>query len=135
MSRFSRFIAMVLVLGLSAMAIGFAAVGFTENSTRPDLIVFQMLMTVAFGWILLRGPVGRAIASMLEGSSAPDAETAQLIDDLQHRVAQLEQRGLTSGEVEQAYSRIADVESRLDFTERLLTQVGERARIEPPGAS
>jgi len=135
MNRFSRFLAMVLVLVLSAMAIGFAAVGFTENSTRPDLIVFQMAMTAAFGWILLRGPVGRAIANMLEGSHAPDGDTAQLLDELQMRIAQLEQRGMTSGEVEQAYSRLSDVESRLDFTERLLTQVHDAARLQPPAGS
>ena len=124
MSRLSRFIAMILVLGLSAMALGFAAVGFTENSNRPDLIVFQMAITAAFAWVLLRGPVGRAIASMLEGSSLPDGETSQLLDDLQHRLALLEQRGMTSGEVEQAYNRIAEMESRLDFTERLLARGG-----------
>ncbi|MBK7596598.1 MAG: hypothetical protein IPJ11_15505 [Gemmatimonadetes bacterium] len=42
-------------------------------------------------------------------------------------MAELEHRGLTSGEVEQAYARIAEVEERLEFTERLLAQprIGE----------
>lgn len=125
-SRFSRGMALLLVLGLAAMALTFAAVSFSDNAGRrsPEILVMQLIALGGLAWLLLRGPVGRAIASMLEGSALPESEAAQLIDDLQHRIAQLEQRGMNSGEVEQAYQRLAEMESRLDFTERLLTRGG-----------
>lgn len=125
-TRFSRAMAMLLVVFLAGMALLFAAVSFSDNADRraPEILVMQLIALGGLSWLMLRGPVGRAIANMLEGSSLPDGDAAQLIDDLQHRVAQLEQRGMHSGEVEQAYQRLSEMESRLDFTERLLTRGG-----------
>ncbi len=132
--RFSRFLAMCLVLGLAVASIGFM-VFLLEEVVKDGFEwgIIGMAGLAAMGWLIFRGPVGKALASMLEGHGSADGDTAHQIDELHHRIAQLEQRGLTSGEVEQTYSRIADVESRLDFTERLLTQVGERARTQLPG--
>jgi hypothetical protein len=125
---------MCLVLMLVMMSGGYTVYLFEEVAKGGfEWALIGLAALGGMGWLMFRGPVGKALASMLEGQSHSDADNAQLIDDLHHRIAQLEQRGLTSGEVEQAFGRIADVESRLDFTERLLTQVGERARNQLPG--
>ena len=125
--RFSRFLAMCLVLGLAVASIMFMV--FLLEEVGPagfEWALIGMTGLGGLGWLIFRGPVGKALAGMLEGHGLPDGDTAQLLDDLHLRVAQLEQRGLTSGEVEQAYHRISEVESRLDFTERLLTQSSVR---------
>lgn len=49
-------------------------------------------------------------------------ELSAELDELRARVEDLEQRGLGSGEVEAQYARVAELEERLDFTERLLAQ-------------
>jgi len=41
---------------------------------------------------------------------------------LEARVAELEQRALTTGETEAHFARIAELEERLDFAERLLAR-------------
>jgi hypothetical protein len=56
--------------------------------------------------------VGRALGRRIEGTSVPEA-------DLHHRVEELEARLLAAEQVE---GRLADVEERLDFTERMLAR-------------
>jgi hypothetical protein len=70
------------------------------------------LMGAAF----LLGPIGRSIARRIAGREpgALDEESAARIQELEHRVA----------EVEQANGRITELEERLDFAERLLGQSG-----------
>jgi hypothetical protein len=88
--------------------------------------VAPMVVTIVLSFagasvIILRGPVGRAWARRIEGTSAPDPELA-------HRVEELEVR-LSS--VEQAEGRLAELEERLDFAERLLAkEVRKAAPIE-----
>lgn len=121
--RFSRVMAMFLVLGLAVASITFMVFLLEEIASAGfERVLIGMTGLGGLGWLIFRGPVGKALASMLEGHALPDGDAAQLIDDLHLRVAQLEQRGMVSGEVEQAYHRIAEMENRLDFTERLLTQ-------------
>ena len=52
----------------------------------------------------------------LDGMLDPTAE----LDELRARIEDLERRGLVSGEVEAQYAKLAEVEERLDFAERLL---------------
>ena len=77
----------------------------------------EAIAFVAFAFLLSKvfGPIGAAIGARLRGSraGAPD-----------HRLA---------SEVEQLHTRLADVEERLDFAERLLTRGGEVDQI-PGGA-
>jgi hypothetical protein len=65
------------------------------------------------GAVVLRGPVGKALASRIEGRTlgevAPPEEVLVELDDLRHRVLELEER--------------------LDFTERMLTQSRESAGL------
>lgn len=123
MNRVSRFVGMVLVLGLAGMSLLFMAF-LLDQSRHGDggLFVAGMAGLAAMGWLLLRGPVGKAIAGILEGQGQGDELLSQQVADLEARLAEIEQRGLTSGEVEQAYARLSEMEERLEFTERLLAQ-------------
>lgn len=127
MGRFSRLMAMVIVLMLAGGSMLFMAYMLDEAARHGfELVIAGLLGLGGMGFLLLRGPVGKAIAGMLEGSGV-DGISASRIADLEARLADIEHRGLTSGEVEQAYARIAEVEERLEFTERLLAQprIGE----------
>ena len=70
----------------------------------PEAIAF-----VAFAFLLSKvfGPIGAAIGARLRGPKAGAAD---------HRLA---------SEVDQLRVRLAEVEERLDFAERLLTRGGE----------
>jgi|CXWL01.1.fsa_nt_gi tetrahydromethanopterin S-methyltransferase subunit G len=127
MSRFSRLTAMAMVLFLAFGSMLFMAFIIEEAGRRGfEFVIAGLFGLAGMGFLLLQGPVGKALAAMLEGSSL-DGVSAQRIAELESRLADIEHRGLTSGEVEQAYARIAEVEERMEFTERLLAQprIGE----------
>jgi hypothetical protein len=65
--------------------------------------------------VILRGPVGKALARRIEGG-------AGVADD---RVRQLEAR---IQELEASQGRVAELEERMDFAERLLTHGAPDAR-------
>jgi hypothetical protein len=71
--------------------------------------------------LVLRGPLGRALASRIEGGVEPDARARERLGQLEHRVAELE-----AGQ-----QRVTELENRLEFAERLLTSA-DAARL-PPG--
>jgi hypothetical protein len=87
--------------------------------------VFTFVVTIAAAvTIILRGPVGRGLARAMEvgaGSGVSPEHDA--------RVAQLEQR---VAELEAAQSRLAELEERMDFAERLLTRNEPAGRL--PGS-
>ena len=79
-----------------------------------DLIVFLgLLATTIILW-----PVMRAFARRLEGKGASDPALHAEIEQLQHRL----------GEVDGLHQRVAELEERIDFTERML------ARTQAPAA-
>ncbi|MEP6591439.1 MAG: hypothetical protein ABJC19_09675 [Gemmatimonadota bacterium] len=65
------------------------------------------------------GPIIKAFARRIESKTGPGDDRMLM---LEARLADLEQRGLTSGEVEAQYTRLAEVEERLDFAERMMTK-------------
>lgn len=71
------------------------------------------ILSAVAGAVILRGPVGKALANRIEGrtlgDAAPPEEVLVELDDLRHRVLELEER--------------------LDFTERMLTQSRESAGL------
>ncbi|MEO8636393.1 MAG: hypothetical protein ABI587_14055 [Gemmatimonadales bacterium] len=76
---------------------------------------------IAAGFVLY--PLMRAIARRIEGrSTAADPELLAEIEHLRHRVADLE--GMQQ--------RVGELEERVDFSERLLSQQREANRL--PGA-
>jgi hypothetical protein len=66
--------------------------------------------------IILRGPLGRALARRIEGV---DAAAADRVQYLEQRVANLEQ----------AQARIPELEERVDFAERVLTRAETPERL------
>ena len=76
-------------------------------------IMITMVLTAAVaGVIILRGPLGRALARRIEGGVAPDRDVVERIAGLEQRVAELEE----------GQQRIDELENRLDFTERVLAR-------------
>jgi hypothetical protein len=104
---------MVLTLGLTGMAIGFLIAMMEEAHGMHDPTpVFGMVAgAVVFG-ILLRGPVGKAIGKMLDSGDAVDSRLAERVEQLEAQVFD------TASE----QHRIAELEERIDFAERMLAQ-------------
>jgi len=70
--------------------------------------------------VILRGPLGKAWAKRIEGASGQiDTQVFPLVEDLQGRVVELEER----------VGRLHELEERLDFAERLLAQAREPERL------
>lgn len=86
---------------------------------------FAMWLAVGAGqiaaWIAL-SPVIRALADRIARRGGGG--------DLEARVAELEQRALTTGETEAQFLRLAELEERIDFAERLLAQRSESRALE-----
>lgn len=64
--------------------------------------------------VALHGPLGKAIGRRLEGGAPPGADEAT---------------GELLGEMEELRQRVAELEERADFSERLLAQQSERSRL------
>jgi hypothetical protein len=91
----------------------------------PDVFApFVLTMTLILGAgvvLILRGPVGRALARRLEGSSGNARELSARVDELESRIAELEQERV----------RTTELEERLDFAERLLARQDQAGRELP----
>lgn len=87
--------------------------------------------------IVLGGPVGKALAEWIRGWSKHDADVTQrwlAIEAAKHGVRDPGETERLEGEVAALAQRLAEVEERLDFTERLLARDRQGARLAPPGA-
>jgi hypothetical protein len=69
--------------------------------------------------LILRGPLGRALGRRIEGRSAVESIAPAEVEELRVRL----------DEMEQQVGRVHELEERLDFTERLLAQQREQARL------
>lgn len=88
-----------------------------ENDVAPMMMMIVLCLTVG-ATVILRGPVGKALARRLEGKAGADPALTERIDELEHRL----------GEMEQERIRIGELEERLDFAERLLAAPKEESR-------
>jgi hypothetical protein len=83
---------------------------------HPDVFApFALTMTLILGAglvLILRRPVGRALARRIEGQSGTAGELGARVEELETRLADLEQERV----------RVAELEERLDFAERLLAR-------------
>lgn len=111
--NFSRVLGFGLALGFLGMGLAFL-VGMTDESrfVKNPTPVFAIIAAGVLFYALLRGPIGRAVARMLEDRDEGD-------DQLEARVDQLE---LHIQDLGGDPVRIAELEERLDFAERLLAQ-------------
>ena len=76
------------------------------------VLITSLIIVAAAAVLILRGPLGRALARRLEGTGGRDEAAGAGIAGIADRVAELEQRD----------ARLVELEERLDFAERLLAQ-------------
>ena len=119
----SKFWGVTLTLGLTGMGLFFLFATMEESRGMPNpaMPVFAAIAAAAMFVALIRGPVGKAMAKMLEGQPVQDDQSSVRIDQLEDRFSELGMDQL----------RVAELEERLDFAERLLAQrepVGELKR-------
>jgi flagellar biosynthesis/type III secretory pathway M-ring protein FliF/YscJ len=85
------------------------------------MVTSSVLFLSVMVLFVLRGPLGKALARRIEGrASQMDDQVLQAVEGMEGRMAELEER----------VARVHELEERLDFTERLLAQGRETARIE-----
>lgn len=114
-SRFGMVIGMFLMLMLVMMA-GLFLVYVFEEGDSFEYVLMGMLALGGLSWIAFRGPIGRAIASLLEGgSNDADSVTSARLAEVEGRLQ----------EISLEMQRFMEIEERLDFTERLLAQSAE----------
>ena len=91
---------------------------FLMNADAPALVMMVVVVMAAFTIVLW--PLARALARRLEGRGTVDAAALRAeVEQLQHRLT----------EVDTLQGRVAELEERLDFTERLLVR-GQDAAAE-----
>ena len=66
--------------------------------------------------LIFRGAIGKAIARRIEGKAVADSALTDRLEELEHRLA----------EMEQDRARVGELEERLDFAERMLAKAPER---------
>ena len=104
----------VATLGLTGMGL-FFLFGVMEESRQVNPPMIPLVVAgaaAAIFFALWRGPVGRAIGKMLEGQTAADDQLVMRVEQVEDRLAELGAEQL----------RVAELEERLDFAERLLSQ-------------
>ncbi len=87
----------------------------------PAIVMIVLLALVATTVILW--PIMRALARRLEGKGAADPALRAEVEQLQHRL----------GEVDFLQQRVADLEERIDFTERMLARAPAPAALQGDG--
>ena len=85
--------------------------------SSPALVLTSLAFFAAV--VLITYPLVRALARRLEGKPARDPALQAEVEELRARVADLEQQ----------QDRVHELEERIDFTERLLAQQREQARL------
>lgn len=99
---------------------------------------FAMWLAIGAGqvafWVAM-SPIVRAWADRIRAKGRPEiAGGEERIAELEARLERMEGRAPITGEVEAQYQRLAELEERLDFTERLLTRAEAGGRHLPsPG--
>jgi hypothetical protein len=91
------------------------------NDVAPMMMAVVLFLSVG-AVIVLRGPLGKALARRIEGKAAVDPALTERIEELEHRLAELDQERV----------RIAELEERLDFAERMLAAPSARSKDEAP---
>lgn len=120
-SKFSKLVAMLMVITMLGMGIGFMAFLLLEVLGRGlEGVILGMGGLAGVSLILFRGPMGKALANMLEGASTGTEDPM-----LGMRIADLEDR---LQEISLETQRMTELEDRLDFAERLLARQADGIR-------
>jgi hypothetical protein len=86
-----------------------------------DMAFWLAVGSIGVGFWVVIAPVFKAAATRIASKGVDVAR----LDEMEHRLADLETQALTSGEVESQFARFDDIEGRIDFAERLLTEQQE----------
>lgn len=88
-----------------------------ETLPAPVFLIIVVVVVGASAWVL--GPLFRAIARRIEGRSRLDPAIHEELEQLRARAA----------EVDGLNQRVAELEERVDFTERMLAQRSAPERL------
>ncbi|MBA3522449.1 MAG: hypothetical protein H0T90_08115 [Gemmatimonadales bacterium] len=89
------------------------------NDGGPPIILLIVIAALLATTVIL-WPIMRALGRRLEGrSSSGDTELRGEVEQMQHRL----------GEVDALQTRVSELEERLDFAERLLSQAQQPVRL------
>jgi len=100
---------------------------FPEAPTRapwevlPPAVTLLIFVAVMGGAVMIFWPLMRAIARRIEGKVKADPALLEEIDHLRSRV----------GDLEAMQHRMAELEERVDFAERLLAQKSSARELRP----
>jgi len=94
-------------------------------------VLAAMTLFITIGaTVVLRGPLGRALAERIAGRRLSDRGTdpgpADLLDQQARLLAQ------AARDLEDVRHRLGEVEERQDFTERMIAQRGDPGRLGSP---
>ena len=119
----SKFLGIVAVLGLAGMGLLFLfAVMDESRSVNNEMPAAVAIIGGVVFVALWRSPVGKGIAKLLEGHATQDDQLTLRVEQLEDRLAELGADPM----------RMAELEDRLDFAERLLAQRGEVPALRRP---
>jgi Tfp pilus assembly protein PilO len=93
---------------------------WTSDGGPPAVVMIVVFSLIAATIILW--PIMRALGRRLEGKAAADPALRAELEQVQHQLS----------EVDQLQTRVAELEERLDFAERLLAQGQQAARLGAP---
>jgi len=82
--------------------------------------IVMVVLLVATACTIVLWPLVRALARRLEGRGSVDAALRSELEQMQHRLA----------EVDALQMRVGELEERLDFAERMLAQTREPDRLQ-----
>ena len=88
------------------------------DDVAPTIAAITFFLSMV---LIFRGAIGRAIARRIEGKAGADPALSDRIEALEHRLADMEQDRV----------RVAELEERLDFAERMLAAPPERMKEGP----
>lgn len=93
-----------------------------------ELGEFAMWLALGFGFLgFWFGPIAKAVGRWIESKTG--GTSRQQVHELESRVAELEQLVLRTPAQGVPAERVAELEERLDFAERVLSQRGEPERL------
>jgi Tfp pilus assembly protein PilO len=82
-------------------------------------VIMMIVIASLIACTIILWPVMRAFGRRLEGKGGPDPSLKAEVEQLHQRLA----------DIEPLQTRVAELEERLDFTERLLAQAKEQERL------
>jgi len=100
-----------------------------EQQWIPAVAMIAIVLVIGTT-LVLRGPMGKALGEWIRGWSKTDQQWLAVQAAKQGAVLGSPESVLT--EVDELKRRLAEVEERLDFTERLLARERDPERLAPP---